>query len=111
MSEAVLRRSLYRVRTRHFRDLLLLDWSEAIVRDRAAAMRTADGWKKILDYAQAWEQPELPVSGEDVMGFGVPEGPAVGEMLEAIEEWWLERAFKPDREACLDRLRLLARRR
>jgi poly(A) polymerase len=111
MSEAVLRRSLYRVRTRHFRDLLLLDWSEAIVRDRAAAMRTADGWKKILDYAQAWEQPELPVSGEDVMGFGVPEGPGVGEMLEAIEEWWLERAFKPDREACLDRLRLLARRR
>ncbi len=111
MSEAALRRSLYRVRTRHFRDLLLLDWSDAIVRDRAGAMRTADGWKKILDYAQSWEQPELPVTGGDVIALDVPEGPAVGELLEAIEEWWMERAFQPDREACLDRLRLLARRR
>ena len=111
MSEAVLRRSLYRVRTRHFRDLLLLDWSDAIVRDRTAAVQTADGWKRILDYAQSWEQPEIPMTGADVMDLGVPEGPAVGEMLEAVEEWWIERAFQPDRDACLDRLRLLVRRR
>ncbi len=109
MSDAALRRSLYRSRTRHFRDLILLDWSEAIVRNSIVAMRNADGWKKLLDYAQAWEQPRLPVTGEDVMGFGVPEGPAVGEMLKMIEEWWLERSFQPDREACLDRLRLRLR--
>ena len=62
------------------------------------------------DTASSWEPPEFPLVGTDVMKMGVAEGPKVGEILEEIEEWWVEQAFRPDREACLDRLRLAARR-
>jgi poly(A) polymerase len=111
MDDQVLRRSLYRIRGPHFRDLTLLGWADAIVRDRARATASAEGWNRTLQAALDWQQPELPVSGRDALDLGVPEGPAVGELIEEVETWWVEQAFRPEREACLDRLRLLARRR
>ena len=111
MAEPVLRRSLYRVGPSHFRDLLLLDWADAIARNPAGAMASIEGWKRALDAARNWVQPEFPVNGEDAISLGLAEGPDVGECLDAVEEWWIERAFSPDREACLDRLSLAIRRR
>ena len=33
------------------------------------------------------------------------------EILEDVEEWWIDQAFRPDRDGCLERLRLMLRRR
>lgn len=111
MDDQALRRALYHVRGPHFRDLTLLGWAEDIARDRARATASAEGWNRTLQAALEWQQPQLPASGQDALDLGVPEGPAVGEMIAEIESWWVEQAFRPEREACLDRLRLLARRR
>jgi poly(A) polymerase len=48
-----------------------------------------------------WIPPPLPVNGRDILKAGVPSGPAVGEILAAVESWWIEQSFTPGREECL----------
>jgi poly(A) polymerase len=60
-----------------------------------------------LGAARTWEAPRLPVSGDDILALGVPPGPRVGELLSAIEAWWLDRDLAPDRAACLAYARAL----
>lgn len=111
MAELSLRRALYALGRDQFRDLVLLDWADQIAMNATEAAQTVEGWKETWDTASSWEPPEFPLVGDDVLEMGVEEGPRVGELLEDIEEWWVEQAFRPDREACLDRLRLVSRRR
>jgi poly(A) polymerase len=46
----------------------------------------------------------FPLGGDDALAAGAS-GRGVGETLRAVEAWWIERDFQPDREAALDRLR------
>ena len=99
MPSASARRLFYRLGADVFRHLALLE--------RAA---DPDGdWRELTDMA-AGSAPRFPLSGGDVMKAGVSEGPAVGAFLAAVEDWWIARAFGPDREACLGRLREIAER-
>jgi len=59
---------------------------------------------KLLELAQSWKKPQFPVSGGDVLGAGIPPGKEVGEMLSALEDFWVEENFTPDRAALLARL-------
>ena len=111
MNELALRRALYALGRDRFRDLILLDWADEIAMNATKAAQSVQGWKDTWDTAASWEPPEFPLAGDDVLEMGVEEGPKVGEILDDIEEWWVEQAFRPDREACLDRLRLAVRRR
>lgn len=94
MPSASARRLLYRLGADVFRHLALLE--------RAASPEP--DCDQLTDMAAGPPQ-RFPLSGGDVMKAGVPEGPAVGAFLEAVEDWWISRAFGPDREACLGRLR------
>lgn len=87
------RRLLYRLGADTFRHLALLE--------RAASPADGD-WPELTDISAG--TPRFPLTGDDVMEAGVSEGPAVGIFLEAVEDWWIARAFDPDREACLVRL-------
>ena len=49
----------------------------------------------------AGSRTSLPVDGDDVMALGVPSGPQVGAILAALEAWWVDHDFRPDRAACL----------
>lgn len=111
MPEIAVRRSLYALGPGVFRDLILLDWADQIAREPSVASGNIEDWKATWDATNGWEPPEFPVSGEDVIAAGASEGPDVGEILEDLEEWWVDQAFRPDRDACLDRLRLMMRRR
>ncbi len=53
--------------------------------------------------------PAFPLTGGDLLGRGVPEGPEIGRLQKRLEDWWLARDCRPDRAACLAELdRLLA---
>lgn len=97
-----LRVALYRLGRELVRDLLLLD----------AAARGTGG--KALDAALAeiatWTPPRLPVDGADAQAVGIRPGPAMGRLLRAVERWWEEQDFAPDRDACVAKLRELAER-
>ena len=96
------RRRLYRLGRGLFHDLVLLAWAAETTGENEAA------WRAMLETADAWEEPALPVSGADVLACGVESGPAVGRLLFAVEAWWKDRDFAPDRAAALAKLREFA---
>ncbi|MDG2482434.1 MAG: CCA tRNA nucleotidyltransferase [Alphaproteobacteria bacterium] len=88
------RRILYRHGDGIFRDLVLLAWAGD---DEARA----DHWRAMLETANAWDNPALPIRGNDVVEAGLAPGPEVGRVIAEIETWWSARDFQPDRAACL----------
>ncbi len=90
---AAMRRRLYHDGADRYRDLAYLDAAEG---GEAARLLPAR-----LEEARAWTVPRLPINGRDAAEAGVAAGPAVGAALRAVEAWWMERDFRPDREACL----------
>jgi poly(A) polymerase len=96
-------RELYRRGAERYADLALLAAAEA-PGDPALALADA------LAAAKAWRPRRLPVGGDDILALGVPAGPRVGALLAALEAWWVERDFAPDRAACLAETRRLLER-
>ena len=54
-----------------------------------------------LAAAAAWERPSFPIQGQDLLKLGMKPGPAMGELLKALEEEWIAEDFKSTRETCL----------
>jgi len=54
---------------------------------------------------KTWQPPVFPLNGEDVIAAGIPPGPDLGRVLKKVEEWWIDQDFKPDRHACLEKIR------
>jgi len=98
LAEAELRQRLYDHGPAVVRDLVLLAWA----RDNA---NHAEAWRGMLDAANGWEPPELPLRGEDVVAAGVASGPEIGRLLRDVETWWRGLDFQPDRDACLAELK------
>ena len=98
------RRLIYRLGPSRFRDLVLLAWAAACDDESEARYRT------MLGTAERWEAPTLPVRGADVLALGIEAGPDVGRLLAAVEAWWIERDFMPDRTAVLSELAARSRR-
>ena len=100
-SPRALRLAIHRDGAQAVRDRVLLAAARANpVADASAALATI----------AAWENPRLPVAGEDVLALGYAAGREVGRLLGAVEEWWAARDFAPDRAACLAELRRLTAR-
>jgi poly(A) polymerase len=91
------RRLLYRRGAELVRDLALLAWAEAGACDEAP-------WRVMLSEATRWTPKELPVKGADVLALKIPPGQAVGRLIAAVEQWWIDEDFKPDRSATLKKL-------
>lgn len=60
-----------------------------------------------LKIVQSWEIPDFPVNGRDIMEAGIKEGVQVGKTLHALENWWIAKDFKPDRQECLRQVYIL----
>lgn len=59
----------------------------------------------LFDLTISYRPPQFHLRGDDVMTLGIERGPDVGRLLAAVEHWWLDEDFRPDRDACLDQLR------
>jgi len=104
MPEAELRRTIWRLGTRATADRLRLAWATAA----AATAPTDPRWQKRVETAEQWTPPAFPVTGDDVIDAGATPGPEVGRRLRALQAWWLDADFRPDRAALLARLRASA---
>jgi len=96
LDRRVQRSRIYQSGKERFRDVVLLAWARHTENEIA--------WRAMLETIEQWEAPTFPLAGADVLARGVPEGPEVGRLLTAVEDWWIERDFAPDRTALLDRL-------
>lgn len=61
-------------------------------------------WQALLDLPELWPIPKFPVTGKDLLATGVLSGPAMGEVLQQLEAWWVASDFKPTREELLQRI-------
>jgi poly(A) polymerase len=96
---AAQRRALYRLGAERYRDIALLLAAEgAMSRDRLG---------KLLALARDWTSPAFPVTGREVTALGIPPGPRVGHLLEAVRAFWEAGDFTADRAACLAHLKEL----
>ena len=75
---------------------------------RLAAARSGETAELELALAEAaaWPDLQFPVKGRDLIDLGGQKGPAIGDLLEELERWWIAEDFLPDRGAILDRARL-----
>jgi poly(A) polymerase len=92
------RAAAYRLGGQAFRDRVELGWA-------AAGGADATGWRALIEIADGWRAPPLPVSGADVMAAGAPRGPKVGEALRTLEAWWIDGDFQADRDQALAKLK------
>lgn len=72
-----------------FRGAVALDfaWSET---------DDAEGHVGLYRLPDRRSRPRFPLRGRDVLGAGAPHGPAIGEVLHALEAWWVDHNFVPD---------------
>ena len=68
---------------------------------------TKNAWHA-LTLPSRWQPPALPVRGSDVMELGVAEGPAIGRVVRAFEDWWIAEDFPTDAAKLAAALRRLA---
>jgi poly(A) polymerase len=81
---------LYRHGAEAFSDGALLAWARS--GDAAGNRRR----RKRLALPSRWRPPALPVRGSDVVALGVRQGPAVGHVVRAFEDWWIAADFPSD---------------
>ena len=85
-----------------YRDRILLAWAQSgDPADNAS-------WRERLALPDRWPPPKFPLGGADVMAVGVAAGPRVGELLRALEAWWITGGFTADEGALQAKLRELA---
>lgn len=67
----------------------------------AQASAAAFHWESARLVLEKWVPKSYPLKGEDILALGLVPGPRVGEILNAVESWWMAQNFAPDRAACL----------
>jgi poly(A) polymerase len=86
-----LRHALYEHKPDDVRDALLLLTAENATQNIDAALAIVSDWEPI----------HFLIQGADILKFGIPAGPKIGETLHAVEEWWIANDFRPSRDECL----------
>ena len=91
------RRLLYRLGVERFRDGVVHAFAWSGAADLAL-------WLDLYGLPDRWTVPSFPLGGCDIIGQGTPRGPQVGELLRAVEAWWIDQDFAPDEAALRRRL-------
>jgi len=94
------RRALYRLGVARYRDIVLLLAAQGEISQSRLA--------ELLGIARTWTPPVFPLAGHDVTELGIPPGDRVGQLLEAVRDWWEDSDFTADRTRCLVYLSELA---
>jgi poly(A) polymerase len=85
----------YQLSAETYRDRCLIAWAESDASDRA--------WREVLDVAD-WAPPVFPIKAQDALNRGGVAGPALGQLMAEMEQWWIAGDFTADRAACLAEL-------
>jgi poly(A) polymerase len=95
------RRALYRLGDEAYRDGVAL----AFAWNKGPADRF---WRDLYALPDHWKAPSFPLGGRDVLDETGLRGPAVGALLNAVEDWWVDNDFAADEAALRARLHHMA---
>jgi poly(A) polymerase len=79
-------------------------WRDSVHLAQAQARTRHPDWQALLDLPNRWQAPVFPIKGADIIAAGLKPGPKVGEILAALEDWWLASDFSPTRDDLLARI-------
>ena len=79
-------------------------WRDALAQAFAGGASNLDEAIRLYNLPDGWALPVFPLGGRDVMAAGGVRGPAVGEVIRTLENWWIENDFGPDEAALRARL-------
>ncbi len=82
MDDRQLRRALYARGRPGCRDGALMAWAAS------GQPVTDDGWRRLVTRIEDMPVPEFTLQGSNIVQLGVPQGPAVGEILKSVEAHW-----------------------
>lgn len=104
LAETAFDRVLYRGSVQGYKDVLRLSLVTARSKAEASddAMLEAAGYSKLLKRLDAWEKPNFPISGKDLMEKGYEAGTQLGDKLRELEDKWVESNFLIERDALLN---------
>jgi poly(A) polymerase len=102
MDDKRIRRHLYHLGADAFRDAVIMAWGERAALSARPIPGENARWQHMLAQAHAWQAPQLPVKGRDILAAKlVPPGPLMGQLLRLAEEYWLENDMTPDHAALM----------
>jgi poly(A) polymerase len=81
---------IYRFGVEAFRDGVLMAWAAS------GAPADSSHWRGRFVLPNRWKAPSLPVRGAELLERGLAEGPAIGRVLRAFEDWWIAEDFPKD---------------
>lgn len=70
-----------------------------------SVMHGADDFERAQKLSREWTVPKFPVKGRDLMAMGLEAGPAMGEMLDRLEESWVSSDFSIFKSQLLEMVR------
>ncbi len=70
-----------------------------------AALVDAARISDLLDFALAWEKPRFPLKGKDLIELGYLPGKELGDVLNSLEERWIDNKFSLSKEKLLAELK------
>jgi poly(A) polymerase len=79
---------------------LLADHDKQDLIDRTKLDGDTDGSRRLSSMSRS----VFPLEGRDVVALGIPPGPAVGELLRDVRQWWMDGGCVADRAASLAEL-------
>jgi poly(A) polymerase len=64
-------------------------------------------WMVLADLAMGWQPPKFPITGKDLAQAGVPNGPAMGKAMRALEALWVRSGFSTEKPQLLAALKFM----
>lgn len=107
VGETALRRALHRHGSAAVTDMALLAWAEELAVTARPPTGRNQAWVGLLEAAAAWTDVAFPVRGRDAIELGMTPSREMGRVLKSVEAWWEDNDYRPDRAACMDKLREL----
>ena len=98
LRDAEQRSMFYQLGEQTYVDAVRLSWAQS------KASHSSAKWQALLDLPQEWSLPKFPITGRDLIELGHTPGPAMGEVLRQLEDWWVASDFVPSREDLLKRI-------
>lgn len=65
------------------------------------ALTPAENYSQIMELAQNWQIPIMPISGKDLIALGISEGKELGKKLHELEILWEKSDYKLSKEKLL----------
>lgn len=98
LSDRAARRTLYKTGVQQWQRRALA----------AAAAGAGPRWRTLYALPRSWHAPQFPLRGADALTLGIAPGPRVGELLAAVEAWWIEGDFAANEADLRQRLAEMA---